>query len=56
MMPSYEFICSICNVSKAVQFKMDEEKVPPRCCGEFMDRVWSPTAVVFKGSGWASKS
>ena len=58
-MPTYEFKCPECNARDELSVKVDliEHKVLfCRTCGLEMRRVYSAPGIVFKGSGWASKS
>jgi putative FmdB family regulatory protein len=51
-MPSYEYKCNTCGVSREVFYGLDEDKLDPICCTRAMGRVWGSVPVVFKGSGF----
>jgi putative FmdB family regulatory protein len=55
-MPLYDYACTECGRGLEVRHGVHEEG-PRRCayCGGRMRQVFSPTAVHFKGSGWAKK-
>lgn len=65
-MPAYEFRCVDCNAKHALiaSIKNVEASLKTRLegpcgyegCTGSLRRVYSPTAAVFKGSGWAGKS
>jgi len=51
--PLYEYECKKCHhrFEKIQSFSDPEEKVCPKCGGE-VERLISPPAVQFKGTGW----
>jgi len=52
-MPKYDYKCINCSIIVEFQreFGVDFE---PICCGQTMTRQWSPTGVIFNGSGFYS--
>ncbi|HKR26503.1 MAG TPA: zinc ribbon domain-containing protein [Acidobacteriaceae bacterium] len=52
-MPLYEYRCKSCGhqFEKIQSFSAPEEKECPQCHGE-VERLLSPPAIQFKGSGW----
>lgn len=52
-MPTYEYACSACDhrFEQRQSFHDDPIKVCPQCGGETR-RVYFPTGIIFKGSGW----
>jgi len=53
-MPEYDFRCDICNQTQAIQRSIHDDPVAPKCCGIFMNQVYSVPAVKFKGDGFYS--
>ena len=51
LMPTYEYKCEVCG-SVIDFFKEMGEDREPSCCGNIMTRIWSPTPVHFKSSGF----
>jgi putative FmdB family regulatory protein len=51
--PTYEFICPICNITVEQEFSVYSEHII-RCadCGVQMDKKFSVTPVHFKGTGF----
>lgn len=52
-MPIYEFECRKCNSHTEVFQKMSD-KLPTKCrkCGGRLEKLFSASAIQFKGSGW----
>jgi putative FmdB family regulatory protein len=55
LMPLYEFKCPTCGrIEERLQSGF--EPVTPRCeCGPWMILQLTPSAVIFKGKGWAKR-
>jgi putative FmdB family regulatory protein len=53
-MPTYDYACRDCGRVVEVMHRVNDTG-PTRCehCGGPMRKLISPTAIVFKGSGWA---
>lgn len=61
-MPSYDYKCDKCNTVFEFQHSMEDtmdweecpnvEKAVDACYGGYLHKVFTPTAVSFKGSGW----
>jgi len=53
-MPTYEFKCDFCSnvveIKRSVEFASDPYYCPT--CGDVMRKIYSPAAVIFKGSGF----
>mgnify|MGYP006281219377 FL=1 len=55
-MPTYDFVCLACD--KTVEMLMAVDATDrPQCetCGNFMNKVYTPPAVHFKGGGWGGQ-
>ncbi|HHU88960.1 MAG: FmdB family zinc ribbon protein [Sphaerochaetaceae bacterium] len=52
-MPIYEYACDACKIKFEVEQSMQEEPltVCPKCSGTIR-RVFSPSSIIFKGSGF----
>jgi len=50
--PNYEYSCSLCNGSQELYRGFDEAEVKPSCCGQEMNRVYTPNGIIFKGGGF----
>lgn len=55
-MPTYEYTCIECDTSKDLIRPVDERDEPVFCesCGYTMNRVYNPSPIQFKGSGFYS--
>ena len=54
-MPIYEFKCPTCGKTEE-RMQSGYEPVVPRCeCGPWMILQLTPSAVVYKGKGWAKR-
>jgi putative FmdB family regulatory protein len=53
-MPTYEYNCVTCETSQDITRKFEDPENLPSCpiCGYHMTRVYSPTGIQFKGSGF----
>jgi len=53
-MPTYEYTCIECEESQDVNRGFNDPEVIPPCssCGYKMVRVYTPTGIQFKGSGF----
>lgn len=53
-MPIYQYKCLECNTIKEIERSIHSEASTPICdeCIQLMSRVWTDTAVAFKGDGW----
>lgn len=54
-MAVYEFKCRACEAEKLIDLPINKALAVPTCCGTKMRQVYSPPAVIFRGSGWGSK-
>ncbi len=54
-MATYEYKCSVCQVSYIVERSITSDEILPMCdCGQQMNRVWNATPAVFKATGFYS--
>lgn len=53
-MPTYIYKCVRCSKIEQVVHRMNEEYTDPCVCGGRMNKVFHPTSVSFKGSGFYS--
>ena len=53
-MPTYEYICDICNESIALTRSIHEEENIPFHCGQFVRRVYTGLPIRFNSSGFYS--
>ena len=52
-MPLYEYLCDKCGeVSETIQKFSDVPLTTCEACGGKLERLLSPSAIQFKGSGW----
>lgn len=53
-MPTYEYVCIECDLSKDLVRSVDDRDNPVVCesCGYLMNRTYSPTPIQFKGPGF----
>jgi len=53
-MPIYEYECEVCACRFELRRRFDEDERNPRCpqCQGTVRRLFSPPAIVFKGSGF----
>lgn len=52
--PKYDYKCPLCNITRELELSMEHDLVRCEDCGAQATRIWSPTAVQFKGSGFYS--
>lgn len=57
-MPTYDYRCFTCNITKSLSQGLFDEKHNPDCpaCLKPMMRVFNAPSVMFKGSGWGKDS
>ena len=53
-MPTYDFKCSECGMTREVYKELGEDRLPT-CCNTSMERVWSATPAIFRGGGWGGQ-
>jgi len=55
-MPLYEYACTKCGHQFDTRHSADEKpKIPCPQCDGVTNKVFSPTGIIFKGSGWYIK-
>ena len=53
-MPTYEYICNVCNETVATTRSIHEQEDIPFHCGQFMTRIYTGVPVKFNGTGFYS--
>jgi len=53
-MPDYDYKCDVCDKQQVVSRSIHAEAVPPTCCNQTMNQVYSVPGLKFKGSGFYS--
>lgn len=55
-MPTYDFVCLVCDRTVEMHRAVDATD-RPQCeeCGNFMNKVYTPPSVHFKGGGWGGQ-
>lgn len=55
MTPTYDFQCPNCSTKTEVRRSVNDDSPAPTCgdCLVVMEKVFSPTPAIFRGSGWA---
>lgn len=54
-MAVYEFKCKTCGSEKLLDTPINKALKVPVCCGSNMRQLYSPPAVIFRGTGWGAK-
>ena len=55
-MPTYQYVCIECDLSKDLQRSVDDRDEQTLCdkCGYKMNRAWNSPTITFNGSGFYS--